>query len=146
MTMFDMVIGESPAANQLLEALGITKWKVARYRSCWLEEGRICLHTRTGGGNREFFESEESRGTAYAREFDVDPNNVTRDFECYYHTDLRAIEGFIEDSDDDYDSTYANFYYEIPKALEPHLGSIEIEKPASEKWRAAMELIKRTEL
>ena len=53
------------------------------------DEFKIVVRTRTGGGNREEYEKENKR--------------------------LTRLNGYIEDEDDSFDSTYAYFEYKIPE-------------------------------
>lgn len=63
-----------------------------RFRDVTISERkpRIEVYTRTGGGNREEYEDDNIACT--------------------------KLEGYVKDYDDDYDSTYANFVYDIPKS------------------------------
>lgn len=67
--------------------------QIPRFRDAYFDfsqnEPKLVLYTRTGGGNREFYEKE---------------NNF-----------LRNCENFIEDFDDSFDSTYAHWVYSVPE-------------------------------
>lgn len=89
MSLYNMLFGKNPAADLLLAMLGLTQCDVPRFRDCFLKDNTIVIHTRTGGGNREDYESEN-------------------DF-------LTTVAGYISDSDDDFDCTYADFVYAIPE-------------------------------
>ena len=60
-----------------------------RFRDCFVEKNCILVHTRTGGGNREDYETENNEMTNH-------PNYMT-------------------DYDDSFDSTYANFIFSVPE-------------------------------
>lgn len=91
MSLFNNVFGFISEAALLLNILGMEPDTIPRFRDCFYdtEEHRIVIHTRTGGGNREEYEEENQEMT------------------CHPH--------YLEDSDDDFDSTYANFYYSVPE-------------------------------
>jgi hypothetical protein len=90
-----MLFGRSSAAYFILPMLEATMDTFVRYRDCFLGDdarpeynGTIQVYTRLGGGNREYYETEIDR--------------------------LRQIPGYICDLDDDFDFTYATFYYKVP--------------------------------
>jgi hypothetical protein len=58
-----------------------------RFRDCYIEDDKICIYTRVGGGNRNCGYGEE---------------------ELYKHPN------FLTTEDDDYDSTYASYYFSVP--------------------------------
>lgn len=57
-------------------------------------DGHIHVYTRTGGGNREYYENCT----------DGPSNN-----------DLRAVGGYVADEDDDFDCTFATFRFAAPE-------------------------------
>ena len=61
-----------------------------RYRAVTVypDKPLVVVRTRTGGGNREYYEEENEA--------------------------LRNLQGFEEDEDDDFDRTYAYWHYRIP--------------------------------
>jgi len=90
MSLYNMLFGRNPSADILLAMLGITQAEVPRFRDCFLDDqNHIVIHTRTGGGNRDDYESQ--------------------------NTALTLVPGYISDSDDDFDCTYADFLYAIPE-------------------------------
>jgi hypothetical protein len=133
--MYNMLFGTNKAAPVLLAVLGITADRVPRYRDCFIDGENIVIHTRTGGGNREWYESVESCRLNYPEMFDGKddtPNGPWND-------DLRALPTYIRDEDDDFDCTYANFYFAFPVAFSDDLKALSSKsdtyKP-SEKWAA----------
>lgn len=110
MSLYNLVHGENPAATILLGLLGLTRADVPRYRDCYWNGKHIAVHTRTGGGNRDYYEHEESCRANYPDYFDGkdDPKGP-------WNADLRRIPTFVYDEDDDYDCTYATFYFTIPE-------------------------------
>ena len=105
MSLYSMIFGVSPLAGIVLESLGLTPTDVPRFRDAYYdaELNRLVIYTRTGGGNRDYYDSEQSRRAEYGP----------------YNDDLRDIVGFMFDEDDDFDCTYAYFYFAVPVAFEP---------------------------
>jgi hypothetical protein len=87
MSMYKALMGENPAAPDLLGLLGLDKTGIPRYRDCWLTPDMKYIHllTRTGGGNRRDYLDEIDR--------------------------LRRIDGFQGDYDDLDDPTFMHFVY-----------------------------------
>jgi hypothetical protein len=85
-----MLFGQNPLADVLLAIIELDKATIPRYRNCYLNEKGTCIivHTRTGGGNREAYEDENER--------------------------LAAHPLYLDDSDDSFDCTYADFRFRIP--------------------------------
>ena len=116
MSLYNMVFGTNKAAPVLLKILGVTADDVPRFRDCFLSEGKIVIHTRTGGGNRKDYE---------------DGNQL-----------LQANQHYISDAYDDFDSTYANFYFRIPEEYAGDLKALVAKDEnniPSEKWRLLIE-------
>ena len=127
--MYGMVMGERPEATLLV---GLVRahgdFEVGRYRDAWVERyGDILvirIHTRNGGGNREYHESEIES--------------------------MRAHPWFLRDADDDYDCTYADFYFTVDvAAMSEHKELLEFLVEAAvdpvdngERWNAAIEAFK----
>jgi hypothetical protein len=101
--MFNMVAGVSPELKFVLGFLGFTTEtrenfnKIPRFRDAYVIPGephRLVIMTRTGGGNR----------ADYAEENEW----------------MKTIPGYVEDYDDDFDSTFAHWVYDVkPEFVEP---------------------------
>jgi len=89
MSLYNMIFGMNPDSDKLLEILGKTREDFGRFRTVYMEDGFIVVHTRNGGSNREDYE-------------DVFDEMSTHPW--YSH-----------DADDDFDCTYANIYFKIPE-------------------------------
>ena len=114
--LYNMMFGVNKAAPVLLAMLGIDANQVPRFQDCFLLNGKIVIHTRTGGGNREGYED----GNMF----------------------LTTLPGYEGDSDDDFDSTYANFYYAVPERFKPLMDKIpEGENPAK-RWQNLLEKLR----
>lgn len=97
MSLYNMIMGENPAASDLLELLGLDKRGIPRYRDCWMTADWRLIHllTRTGGPNRRVY------ADAIA--------------------ELRKLPGYVTDYDDDFDPTFMHFTYTV---LPQHMGAI----------------------
>jgi len=82
----------NPDNETILVALGIKEDEIPRFRGAMIEDGKVLIHTRSGGGNRDWL---------------ADGNAM-----------LASNEYYIEDADDDFDCTYANFWFRIPDSLQ----------------------------
>lgn len=110
MSLYNMINGVQPETWLLLPMLGKHPDEYPRFRDCFagkatnsdendqfgiprkqkdLSKKLISVYTRVGGGNRE----------DYQKEID----------------ELRAMPGYVEDYDDDFDCTFATFVFEVPK-------------------------------
>ena len=116
MSLYNMLFGTNPAAPLLLAMLGIDANAVPRFRDCFLADGHIVIHTRTGGGNREAYEAENDA--------------------------LTKLPGYLSDSDDDYDCTYANFLFEVPEKFRHLLGKIPEGVDPAKRWQETIEKLK----
>lgn len=107
MNLYNMMFGYSPLAGITLSALNLTPNDIPRFRDAYFdaEENRLVVYTRTGGGNREYY---GGRG-GYDNE----------EYEGPFNEDLEAHPNYISDEDDDFDSTYAYFYFAIPEEFSP---------------------------
>ncbi len=89
MSLYNMLFGFSPACVFILPMLGRKADEYPRFRDCFVtEEKTIAVYTRVGGGNRKCGFGEE---VLYE-----DPN-------------------FIKTYDDDFDSTYGTYEFNVPE-------------------------------
>lgn len=112
MSLYNMLFRTEPTAGIALKMLGIGPHNVPRFRDAfftWADEAQtdpvIVIHTRTGGGNRACYESAKSY-----------KDEMGEDGEGPFNADLRVLPGFRHDAGDDFDSTYADFYFDVPAA------------------------------
>ncbi len=95
--MYNMINGVEPATFLILPMLGKHPDEYPRFRDCFLEDdggfkGHIHVYTRTGGGNREYYEAENQ--------------------------EMVDMEGYVTDYDDDFDCTYARWIFKVPEKWE----------------------------
>jgi len=131
MSLYNALFGVNPFSRVLLLMLGTTESHVPRYRDCFLSEDgtEIIIHTRTGGGNREYYD---------------EPNDENQDGP--WNSDLREIPGFKSDCDDDFDCTYADFHYAVPEAFKEQVALLKdlgaVTNPA-ERWQSLLENLRK---
>jgi hypothetical protein len=116
MALYDIAVGDGHQHERgavLLQLLGGPG--VARFRDAWVEEGEsgpvIAIYTRQGGGNRECYCEGEPGSVAFAAE-----HTPSR---CYAACNQELVRHplYITDRDDEFDSTYATFYFRAPTEL-----------------------------
>lgn len=121
MSLYNMLFGTNPASEMILATLGLSLSDVPRFRDVYLHDGYIVVHTRTGGGNRDWYD---------------EPNDDNPDGP--WNSTLVANKYYVRDEDDDFDSTYADFYFKYPEGYEDDFKAIaesaDDYKP-SEKWQ-----------
>jgi hypothetical protein len=117
--LYNVLFGQHAKADELLAVLGVTPAQIPRYRSCYWDGEHIVIHTRTGGGNRDYYESKNADNE-----------------EGPWNEDLRKIPGFLHDEDDNFDETYADFYYEPPSVALDALRVLPPDIAPAEQWKA----------
>jgi hypothetical protein len=141
--LYNMMFGVNNLAGVFLFMLGIDQTKVPRFRDCRLnKEGtEIIIHTRTGGRNRAFYDSEDSARENYPEDFEKGKEHPPGP----WNEDLRKLSGFIRDVDS-HDSTYADFYFKVPEkyaaAIKAGVAKTDTTTP-EEKWQRLFEALKR---
>lgn len=99
MSLYNMIFGVNPLAGVVLKALNLEQDNIPRLRDAYYDcdDDVLVVFTRTGGGNREYYE------TCIEEDYDG-PTNL----------DLQNHSHYLRDEDDDFDSTYAYFYFSVP--------------------------------
>ena len=140
MSLYNMLFGVNQYSHILLEILGLSMNDIPRFRDCFLEGDNIVVHTRTGGGNRDYYENEETCRENYPLYFVKEEEIPTGP----WNDDMRSNPFYLHDEDGDYDSTYANFYFRFPDEYAEDLKALaakdESYKP-SEKWEALFKVL-----
>lgn len=127
MSLYAAVHGQNPVGPALVDLINERQAiEVGRYRDAWVEhEGDdllIRVHTRNGGGNREDYD---------------DPS-------------IQAHPWYVRDEDDDYDCTYADYWFRPPLAeITPDVAKTLValaQAPVdmSARWNAAIEAIRNS--
>lgn len=110
MSMYNMLFGFNQLSELFLTILELDPNEIPRFRDAYWDGDKIVIYTRTGGGNRDDYEG----GNGW----------------------LASLPYYISDEDDDYDNTYAKFYYSLPPKFE-HIRSWlndRISEKPSERW------------
>lgn len=115
--LYNALFGQHSKAEDLLKVIGIPQADIPRYRSCFWDGEHIVIHTRTGGGNRDDYEEQNNHLTTFA--------------------------GYVRDEDDDFDCTYANFYYKPPAEALEALKSMPPDMAPADQWQALFAAMKR---
>lgn len=88
MSLFNQACGYSPMVRLALAMMDKEPNDFPRFRDAYInieeDDPRLVVMTRTGGGNREGYQTENEA--------------------------IRQLPGFIKDEDDDFDSTFAYWY------------------------------------
>ena len=109
MSLYNMLFGMNPDADQLLGLLGKTKADFGRFRNVYVSDGYLGVYTRNGGGNREDYE---------------DVFDEMAEHPWYSH-----------DQDDDFDCTYASIYFKVPeKVAETFVGLMDQGNNPEQSW------------
>src|SRR5262249_38381622 len=134
MSLYNAVFGVNPFAGTLLNLLGISHHQVPRFRDCFLSEDatEIVIYTRTGGGNRDYYEDPERHARS-------EPES---DYTGPFNSNLRAVPGYKCDVDDDFDATYAKFFFAIPEPAKGLIAAIKdlgaVVNPAA-RWKEVLD-------
>lgn len=92
MSLYNAINGFNPACLIIMPMLGRKQEEYPRFRDCFVEDDKIAIYTRCGGGNRYCGFGEEA--------LYKDPN-------------------FITTFDDDFDCTYATYLFDVPEKWKP---------------------------
>jgi hypothetical protein len=135
MSMYEIAVADGRQRERgalLLTILGNPG--VARFRDAWVEKSDdgpvIAIYTRTGGPKRRCFCADtggrHAPGSCYAA--------------C--NEALAAHPLYLRDADDDFDATYATFYFSVPAECRDTLAEAAVDPVnMSERWQAAIDRI-----
>lgn len=118
MSLYNALHGVNPFAALLIGMAGVRFEEIPRFRDVFIagEEGnrRIAIYTRTGGGNRTCY-CNDPWYLKDAGRTEPWPLGEHRDG-CYPHMNRQLAKKplYDWDEDDDFDSTYATFYFKVP--------------------------------
>jgi hypothetical protein len=131
MSMYNTLVGRRPHAGVLFCLLGNPK--VPRFRDCYLDaDGNITILTRTGGGNRDYYEKAQYLAHDYS---------WCEPYEGPWNEDLRVIPGYLRDEDLDYDSTYACFHFTPPAGCEDIIELVKAEQGEFDPGKAFAQVL-----
>jgi len=127
--LYNLIFGVHANADALLEALGLSRSDFYRFRDCYVtEDNRIAVYTRGGGGNRECYCSQTEEHDPYCA---VPMQEKARKHPLY-----------LADEDDDFDNTYATFYFRLPE--KEWLKDVPKEISREELWKLYFKALKGT--
>lgn len=128
MNMYNMLFGRNPQAPILKALLNLDgedkKFPTGRFRDIYIEDKFIVLHTRNGGGNREYCWGEDDK--------DFDETKRCTCPACCINKVLPTHPLYHHDEDDDFDRTYNNCYFKKPEAAKDWE---DMWKKPSDKWK-----------
>ena len=134
MSMYNLVAADGHQNDRgavLLAALDNPD--IGRFRDAWVEKGDngepvIAIYTRNGGGNRECWCDQHPEPGCLAA----------------INEALTAHPLYLRDADDDFDCTYATFYFSAPVELRDALLMV-AQEPVnmSERWQDAIDALSR---
>ena len=138
MSMYDLALGDGNQAQRgaiLLTLLG--RPETGRYRDAWVEtdpdtgDPIIAVYTRNGGSYRD----------CYCDDGALVGDDHHTGCLAKINAELTAHPAYLGDADDEFDSTYATFYFavtdpEVRDALRPHATP---PVDSSARWHAAIE-------
>lgn len=140
MSMYNLVHGFNPMAGPLLAALGLAPSDIPRFRDAWWDGTFIAIHTRTGGGNRSYYESLASCQEHYPERFLSGEDDVPAG---PWNEDLRQLDGYDHDADDPHDPTYATFYFRPHAALADVIKTYQsTDATPAQRWQAFADKLK----
>jgi hypothetical protein len=116
MSLYNLLFGSNPNANDILALLGKGVADFGRYRNVFIEDDFIVVHTRNGGGNREDYE--------------------------YVFEEMSEHPWYSHDEDDDFDCTYANIYFKVPEDVKQELANLNKGENPKEQWEKLLEKLK----
>ena len=119
MSLYNALFGENPNSDLLLFTLGLSREDCGRYRDCYLDNDKIVIYTRNGGGNRDEY--------------------------YYIFEELSEHPNYISDEDDYFDCTYARIYFSFPERFKAELTELASEEPTQDPkvmWDSLLEALK----
>lgn len=129
MSLYNMIFGVNPAAGILLGILGHTPETFGRFRDIYVTEMNdeivIAVYTRNGGGNREHYDFDDMPEAG--PECDCTGCTITYA--------IPALDGYISDEDDSFDSTYCTIYMRPPEEYRELLASAVSETTPDDDWQ-----------
>ena len=127
MGMYNLIFGKNRNAKAILNAIGLTEDDFYRFRDCYINKKQeIAVYTRGGGSNRDCF---------------CDDPDIHEDG-CVVPIQLLLCEHplYLRDEDDDFDNTYATFYFRMPE--ESWLKNVPSEIDKETLWKIFLDALK----
>lgn len=140
MSFYNMIFGRNPHSGLLLALVGLDEVSVGRFRDAFVAEGKICVYTRNGGGNRECWYSYDRARPSHSPEEDAECTCCG----CFMTYRVHKLPHYSHDRDDVFDSTYATIYFDFPEEFREVLEALDSGKPFDPEaaWMEAIEKVK----
>lgn len=141
MSLYNNLFGVNDRAPTLLAALGLHYNDIPRFRDIYLRDNAIVVYTRTGGGNRLYYENARECRENYPENFVGEESEHPQG---PWNDDLRKHPNYVSDIDCDFDCTYAYFFFSFPDAYKDDLHALSAHEPdhtPSEKWKKLTEAL-----
>lgn len=142
MSLYEIAVADGSQRERGAVLLGMLGGPVvARFRDAWVEKDGdgpvIAVYTRQGGGNRECF----------CPEADFEGAHVPGQCYAACNEALAAHPLYLRDADDDFDATYATFYFRGPEEWRGVLAEAAVEPVnMSDRWKQAIARVGRGEV
>jgi hypothetical protein len=85
--LYNALFGVNPIADTLLFTLGYTRADCGRFRDCYIDNDKIVIYTRNGGGNRDDYEDLGD----YDDDYDCTYAHIAFSFPEDYKNELTAL-------------------------------------------------------
>lgn len=117
--LYNMLFGENASQRDFLfSLLNKGPGDFGRYRDIYVTDTHIVVHTRNGGGNRDYYQDV----------FD----------------EMSGHSLYAYDEDDDFDCTYANYYFNHPAEYSEVLKEMAVGTVTpSEKWKLLFQTLEK---
>ena len=115
--LYNALFGTSPSTEHLLALVGLHDTAIPRFRDCYWNGEYVVVHTRTGGGNREYYDVKN----------DDNPDGP-------WNSAMWDNPNYVTDEDCEHDSTYADFYFNVPAAVKAAVEGLAPAISPEQKW------------
>lgn len=142
--LYNVLFGMNPDSDKLLRVIGLPPEDVYRFRDAYLTEaGEVAIHTRGGGGNRECYCYDYAKDEQRTEVIDGEHHHPG----CVVvsHDRMRTNPNYLRNEDDDFDYTYATFYFKVPVEAKALLEELPLGITPAEKWSALFAALQRPE-
>ena len=130
--MYNLIFCANNRAGEILGLLGLTTDTVPRFRDVDIleQDGQkvIAIYARMGDGNREHDD------WSPPGQIDTHPGPDCLCNACVMEFKLAAHANYLSDADDDFDKTYATYYFSFPEGADQEAFPVTSAQTGEEKW------------
>lgn len=149
MGLYNSLFGVDGRTPALVGLLGFASlYAVPRFRDAYIagtdEKPLIAIYTRMGGGNRGCWAEKEGAPEAHAGAPTCGKECQCDCYGCRAVVLLRHHDLYVNDEDDDFDSTYATYYFNFPEEF-PTSEIVPDEITPRDKWEAMIAALDKKE-